>query len=172
LTNVAGGGTLPAGTAGGIVYYTSTSAVASTIQLPAFAIVLGGGGALTPTTVSGLGLPGQLLTSNGPATPPTWQAAPVSTVAAGSLSISAGAIGSATCSAAQTASATGVATTDVVEASFNGDPTLITGFIPATTGMLAIIPYPTLNTVNFKICNNTSASITPGTFTLNWRVAR
>jgi hypothetical protein len=40
------------------------------------------------------------------------------------------------------------------------------------SGMLAIIKYPTANNVNFKVCNNTSASITPGAVTLNWRVSR
>jgi hypothetical protein len=68
--------------------------------------------------------------------------------------------------------ATGVLTTDVIEASFNGDPTGITGYVPATTGMLTIIPYPTAGYVNFKVCNNTSAGITPGAVTLNWRVTR
>jgi hypothetical protein len=38
--------------------------------------------------------------------------------------------------------------------------------------MLTIISYPTANNVNFKVCNNTSASVTPGAITLNWRVVR
>jgi hypothetical protein len=59
-----------------------------------------------------------------------------------------------------------------VTASFNGDPTAVTGYIPATAGMLTIITYPTTNTFNAKVCNNTSSSITPGAITLNWRVVR
>jgi hypothetical protein len=44
--------------------------------------------------------------------------------------------------------------------------------VPLTTGMLTIIPYPSANNVNFKVCNNTNSSITPGGITLNWRVVR
>jgi hypothetical protein len=69
-------------------------------------------------------------------------------------------------------SATGVATTDTLTTGFNGDPTAVTGYIPSTSGMLSIIAYPTANNVNFKVCNNTASSITPGAITLNWRVVR
>jgi hypothetical protein len=103
---------------------------------------------------------------------PTTTATLTQTVASGALALTTTAIGSAACSAAQTATATGTATTDAIIVSFNGDPTAVTGYIPSTNGMLTIIPYPTLNNVNFKVCNNTSASITPGAITLNWRVVR
>ena len=94
------------------------------------------------------------------------------TVASGAKALATGAIGSAACTTAQTATATGTLTTDAIIVSFNGDPTAVTGYVPLTTGMLAIIPYPTADTANFKVCNNTSASITPGAITLNWRVVR
>lgn len=94
------------------------------------------------------------------------------TVASGTITLSTTAIASGAASAAQTVSAPGVLATDVIEVSFNGDPTGITGYIPSTQGMLTIIPYPTANAVNFKVCNNTGASITPGAVTLNWRVTR
>ncbi len=94
------------------------------------------------------------------------------TVASGAKALATGAISSAACTSAQTDTATGTLTTDVVTASFNGDPTGVTGYIPATTGMLSIIVYPTADTVNFKVCNNTLSSITPGAITLNWRVTR
>lgn len=94
------------------------------------------------------------------------------TIASGAKALATTAIASAACSAAQTATATGTLTTDVVTASFNGDPAAVTGYVPLTSGMLTIIPYPTADTVNFKVCNNTSASITPGAITLNWRVVR
>jgi hypothetical protein len=103
---------------------------------------------------------------------PATSATITQTIASGSLALSTTAIASAACSAAQTATATGTLTTDVITASFNGDPTAVTGYVPLTTGMLTIIPYPTANTANFKVCNNTSASITPGAITLNWRVVR
>lgn len=94
------------------------------------------------------------------------------TIASGTSALATAAIASATCAAAITTAATNTATTDVVLASFNGDPTAVTGYIPATAGMLTIVAYPTANNVNFKVCNNTSSSITPGAITLNWRVVR
>ena len=94
------------------------------------------------------------------------------TIASGSTALGTGAIASATCATVVTATATGTATTDAIIPSFNGDPTAVTGYVPATTGMLTIIYYPTANNVNFKVCNNTTASITPGAITLNWRVVR
>lgn len=94
------------------------------------------------------------------------------TIASGAKALATGAIGSAACTSAQTDTATNTATTDTIIATFNGDPTAVTGYVPLTTGMLTIIAYPTANTVNFKVCNNTNASITPGAITLNWRVVR
>jgi hypothetical protein len=94
------------------------------------------------------------------------------TIASGTKALATGAIASATCTTAQTSTATGTATTDILQASFNGDPTAVTGYVPLTAGMLTIIAYPTLNTANFKVCNNTTSSITPGAITLNWRVTR
>lgn len=93
-------------------------------------------------------------------------------IASGAKALATGAIGSAACTAAQTATATGVLTTDVITASFNGDPTAVTGYVPLTTGMLTIIVYPVADLVSFKVCNNSSSSITPGAITLNWRVVR
>ncbi|MGD0500046.1 MAG: hypothetical protein ABSC23_16600 [Bryobacteraceae bacterium] len=94
------------------------------------------------------------------------------TVASGTAALGTGAISSGACAAAVTVSASGVSTTDVIQASFNGDPTAIVGYVPSTSGMLTIIPYPTAGNVNFKVCNNSSAAITPGSITLNWRVTR
>jgi hypothetical protein len=82
------------------------------------------------------------------------------------------AIASATCATVVTVAGTGVLTTDNVMADFNADPTSTTGYIPSISGMLTIIKYPTSGNVNFKVCNNTSGSITPGAVTLNWRVVR
>lgn len=94
------------------------------------------------------------------------------TIASGTSALGTSAIGSAACATVVTTSAPGVVTTDVPIASFNGDPTAVTGYVPLTAGMLTIIGYPTANNVNWKVCNNTSSSITPGAITLNWRVAR
>lgn len=94
------------------------------------------------------------------------------TVASGTSALGTGAISSGTCATVVTTSATGTLTTDVITAGFNGDPTGVTGYAPSANGMLTIISYPSADNVNFKVCNNTSASITPGALTLNWRVAR
>lgn len=94
------------------------------------------------------------------------------TIASGTSALGTSAISSATCASVVTTSATGTVTTDPIEWGFNGDPTGVTGYVPATSGMLTIIAYPSSNNVNFKVCNNTTASITPGAITLNWRVAR
>lgn len=98
--------------------------------------------------------------------------ASTNTIASGSTALGTGAISSAACATAVTATATGVLTTDTITASFNGDPTAVTGYVPATAGMLTIFVYPTANTFNAKVCNNTASSITPGAITLNWRVVR
>lgn len=94
------------------------------------------------------------------------------TVASGSTALGTSSISSATCASVVTVSTPGVTTTDRINASFNGDPTGITGYVPATSGTLTIIPYPTANNVNFKVCNNTASPITPGTVILNWGVVR
>lgn len=94
------------------------------------------------------------------------------TIASGTSALGTSAIGSGACATVVTTSATGTATTDVFGWGFNGDPTAVTGYAPAVNGMLTIIAYPTANNVNYKVCNNTSASITPGAITLNWRVTR
>lgn len=94
------------------------------------------------------------------------------TVASGTSAMGTGAISSGTCASVVTTAATNTATTDIIQAGFNGDPTGVTGYSPTVNGMLTIISYPSVNNVNFKVCNLTSASITPGPITLNWRVGR
>jgi hypothetical protein len=96
----------------------------------------------------------------------------IATVASGTSALGTSAIASGTCASTITVTATGIATTDVLEASVNGDPTAITGYLPSSTGSLYIWAYPTVNNANFKVCNNTGSSITPGTVTLNWIVIR
>lgn len=94
------------------------------------------------------------------------------TVVSGTSALGTSAISSATCATVVTTAATGTATTDVVWWGFNGDPTGVTGYAPLVAGMLTIVSYPSSGNVNFKVCNNTSGSITPGAITLNWRVIR
>lgn len=94
------------------------------------------------------------------------------TIASGATALGTGAISSGACATVVTATATGTATTDAISAAFSADPSATTGYVPSTSGMLTILIYPTSGNVNFKVCNNTAASITPGAVTLNWRVVR
>jgi hypothetical protein len=92
-------------------------------------------------------------------------------IASGAKALDTSAIEAAACTAAQTAAAAGVAPTDVITAAFNRDPAGVAGYVPRT-GMLTIMSYPTVDTVNFRVCNNTNSAITPGAVTINWQVLR
>ena len=94
------------------------------------------------------------------------------TIASGTSAMGTGAITSGTCATVVTTTATGTATTDTITYTPNVDPTGVTGYAPSASGSLYIWAYPTTNNVNFKVCNNSSGSLTPSALTLNWRVAR
>jgi len=71
-----------------------------------------------------------------------------------------------TCSAAgTTVSMTGVTTASTFSIPPSVDINASAGW--GSTGGLVIIAWPTSNTLNYKICNQTSASITPGAVTWN-----
>lgn len=93
-------------------------------------------------------------------------------IASGAKALATGAISSATCTSAQTDTATGAATTDTIIVTFSADPTSTTGYAASASGGLHIVSYPTADTANFKVCNNTGSSVTPGAVTLNWRIIR
>jgi hypothetical protein len=95
-----------------------------------------------------------------------------STIANNTAVLGTSAIASGACATAVTVAGASIATTDVLWWGFNSDPTGVVGYQPSTNGMLTIIAYPTSGNANFKVCNNTSASVTPGAITLNWRVVR
>lgn len=61
-----------AGTSGGIPYFSSSSAWASSAALTAHGVVLGGGAGAAPVS-TGAGTTGQVLTSNGASSDPTFQ---------------------------------------------------------------------------------------------------
>jgi hypothetical protein len=92
-------------------------------------------------------------------------------IASGTATLNTNAISSGACDTVVTVAASGVLTTDNILADFNADPTSTVGYEPGA--MLTIVKYPTAGNVNFKVCNNTGSSITPGAaITLNWRVVR
>jgi hypothetical protein len=190
--------TILAGDLGNIVYYNSASAVAITQPAPSGSFAAGfftticqinnGVATVTPGsgTIGGAGT--YALPAGGTAAAPlcaTYQSDGTNfnvtpyftrnvttTIASGTSALGTGAITSATCATAVTTTATGTATTDTIGWGFNGDPTGVTGYAPVTTGALTIFAYPSSNNVIFKVCNLTTASITPGAITLNWRVVR
>jgi hypothetical protein len=93
-------------------------------------------------------------------------------IASGTSALGTSAIASGACATVVTTSATGTAATDVIAWVPNADITAVTGYAPSVSGGLTIYPYPTTDNVNWKVCNSSAASITPGAVTLNWRVAR
>jgi hypothetical protein len=114
-------------------------------------------GAATATSVNGTSIPSSVTLTQ--------------TIGSGTVTLPTTSIASGACSASATATITGTATTDTILSNFNGDPTATTGYAPSASGSLYMYVYPTANTVNVKVCNNTAA-ITPGAATLNVRVVR
>ncbi len=92
-------------------------------------------------------------------------------VASGTATLGTSAVAANTCDASPiTVSATGTLTSSVIAAGFTADVSGVTGYGPLSTDGLYIIAYPSADNVNFKRCNGTALSITPGAATLNWRV--
>lgn len=127
-----------------------------------------GSGSGGVTSVSGT----SPIASSGGTTPAISCATCTVTIASGTATLGTGAITSGTCATVVTVAGTGIATTDNIMADFNADPTSITGYGVNTAGVLTVYKYPTSGNVNFKVCNSTGGSVTPGAATLNWRVAR
>ncbi len=93
-------------------------------------------------------------------------------VASGTSAMGTGGITTGTCATVVTTAATGAATTDNLIANPTADPTGVTGYAPSASGSLYIQAYITSGNVNFKVCNNTSGTITPSALTMQWRVIR
>lgn len=159
-----------------IFVYRNDSAQSDTITPTTFTISLGHTAAAASLTVPSNS---SCKINLDPTNASTWKAdchpngtAFTTTIANGTAAMGTGAISSGTCATVVTVSATGVATTDAIAYTPNTDPTAVTGYGPSASGSLYIWSYPTSNNVNFKVCNNTSGSITPSALTLNWRVTR
>jgi hypothetical protein len=125
---------------------------------------------LMPTST---GTAGQVLTTDG-GNPQnlSWSQIPGQLIASGTQALGTTLIASGAAAATIDVTATGVLATDNVLADFNSDPTSTVGYEPSANGMLTIIKYPSAGFVHFIVVNNTGASITPGSVTLNWRAVR
>jgi hypothetical protein len=71
------------------------------------------------------------------------------------------AVAANSCNGAVTVTMTGLASTAALNFTPNADVSGITGWGPGTPG-LYIITWPTTNTANYKVCNSSGSSITPG----------
>ncbi len=80
-------------------------------------------------------------------------------IANATTTVGTSAIGGNTCTSATTVTMTGVATTSTFNFTPNADVSSVTGW--GSTGGLKIVPWPTTNTLNYKVCNSTTASIIP-----------
>lgn len=95
------------------------------------------------------------------------------TIASGTTAMPTAAVAANSCSAsATTATATGAATTDAIIVTYASDPTGVTGYGAGTNGGITIRSWVTANTVDFKLCDESGASITPGALSVNWRIVR
>ncbi len=70
-----------------------------------------------------------------------------------------------TCSGSTTVTMTGTLTTSVFDITPNADTSAVTGW--GSSGGLILDAWPTSNTLNYKICNQTAGNITPGAVTFN-----
>jgi hypothetical protein len=75
------------------------------------------------------------------------------------------AIAATTCTSASTTTMTGLATTSAFMTAFATDPSAVTGW--GSAGGLSWVAWPTANTLNWRVCNVTASSITPGAMSLN-----
>lgn len=152
----------------GVATATSINKVAITAPATSATLTIANGKTLTAS--NSLTLAG---TDSTTMTFPSASATITQTIASGQTAVPVTALAANTCDAsATTATATGAATTDAFSINYASDPTGITGYGGGTAGGITIRAWTTANTFNFKRCNETTASITPGALNINWRITR
>ena len=124
---------------------------------------------------------GNVLQSAGTGAAPVWSSTTMPTgvgtarvmqvIAEGATAHNFGDLATGSCETITTA-ATGTATTDVIDITFNADISGVTGFGGAGTA-LTLYKWPTANNINIRACNFTGgADINASSVTINWKVIR
>lgn len=90
---------------------------------------------------------------------------PIAAISDTTFSTGTTAISANTCTTASTVTMTGVTTSAVFVIGPSSDVSAVTGW--GATGGLVIEAWPTANTLNYKVCNQTGSTITPGAVTWN-----
>lgn len=175
-----------AGTSGGVPYFASGSTWASSAALTANLPVIGGGAGAAPSVGTRTGNTTQFASWTGATTAARCvdtdasgnlqvvaaDCGTVTTICSGTVALGTSAIASGAAATTVTATCTGLASTDNIALDFNGSPLAVTGYVPSANGMLTILKWPSTNTINISVANNTGASVTPGAITLNYHVFR
>ena len=94
------------------------------------------------------------------------------TIALATSSVTTGTCQTVTAGSVNSATATGVTTSDRISWNANGSIKAVSGFIPSTSGGFSIEAYPTAGFVNFDVCNWTGTTQAPGAVTVNYEVVR
>lgn len=95
----------------------------------------------------------------------TWSVPSGASIANVQVILPTSAIAANSCTTAATVAMSGVTTTTAFDTAFATNPNAVTGW--GATGGLTFNAWPTANTLNWSVCNQTGASITPGAITLN-----
>lgn len=95
----------------------------------------------------------------------TWAAPSVTGITNVQVTLPTTAIAANSCTTPSSVAMTGVTTTTSFSTAFATNPNSVTGW--GALGGLTFTAWPTTNTLNWSVCNQTGASITPGAMTLN-----
>lgn len=90
------------------------------------------------------------------------------TSAGTTATLATGLLTTGTCAAAVTVAVTGTGAGSVVNWDYATDPSGVVGY--GSSGGLTVTAYGTAGNANFRVCNPTAGSITPGAMNLNFRV--
>jgi hypothetical protein len=93
-------------------------------------------------------------------------------IASGTATLGTSAIAANACATVVTATATGAVDTDSLVPTPAADLSAVTGYGKASTDGLGVYWWVSTDTANFKVCNLTGTSITPGAARLNWSITR